>query len=842
MIKLKIVIAIIIIGILIIIYSFKESNTTDKFYYAYNEKIFLIPSKNKIVIRYNNSKRKEFKNLSLPIFIEEKQIEWQDDSTIVITAQDRLFRNKLTNEKGWQNDIVSMHPVYKEESGLEMYITDEILVKFYDNVSQKQINEIHKKHNVKVIKSDENYQLIKVSENSDALEISISYQESGLVLFSEPNFISKVELFQIPNDEFFNRQFYLNNTGQIFTDGHWGANDADIDAPEAWTITQGNNNIIVAVIDQGVTPNHPDLPNTRQVRLNNSNLADGDPNNPSATANNNHGNACAGIIAATRNNGEGISGIAPNCRIMPIRICNTDETGIAVDRVAAAINFARQNGAHIISNSWGYGSTNQNFHPAIVEAIRTATTTGRGGLGCLVVFAAGNNARHTVGDTGFVQFPANVNIQGVLTVGASDRDDFQADYSPTSNLIDIVAPSHRAYPPDVYIRQGRTGGIAGETFEVWTIDIPNNTGYNPYPNNPDWVHPPVAGEQLPAAGINFLSYTSRMGGTSAACPQVAGVAALMLSINPNLTQRQVFDILTATADRVGGYIYTNGRSNELGFGRLNAYKAVAQAVAYVSGPAIVCSSGGSFTVNNLPTGATITWSQGPNLARTSAQGANPCTFSSTGSGSSWVRATLVTGSDSVTMPDKVVWSGTPQFYVSGPSEGCPNVEYVFEATPKPYSNPSYDYSWAIYPNDGYISTSDGGRYAYIYFYNVYSVAGYDVKVRAQNACGLGEYSMGNIWIHECYDFLLSPNPATETVTITKVAANSGENTTKSTGSVDEETIFTIRVIDFYGSLHFTTTKSGSSFTIPISNLKDGNYIVEITNGKNIINKQLVIKR
>ncbi|HOH70365.1 MAG TPA: S8 family serine peptidase, partial [Sedimentibacter sp.] len=604
MIKLKIVIAIIIIGILIIIYSFKESNTTDKFYYAYNEKIFLIPSKNKIVIRYNNSKRKEFKNLSLPIFIEEKQIEWQDDSTIVITAQDRLFRNKLTNEKGWQNDIVSMHPVYKEESGLEMYITDEILVKFYDNVSQKQINEIHKKHNVKVIKSDENYQLIKVSENSDALEISISYQESGLVLFSEPNFISKVELFQIPNDEFFNRQFYLNNTGQIFTDGHWGANDADIDAPEAWTITQGNNNIIVAVIDQGVTPNHPDLPNTRQVRLNNSNLADGDPNNPSATANNNHGNACAGIIAATRNNGEGISGIAPNCRIMPIRICNTDETGIAVDRVAAAINFARQNGAHIISNSWGYGSTNQNFHPAIVEAIRTATTTGRGGLGCLVVFAAGNNARHTVGDTGFVQFPANVNIQGVLTVGASDRDDFQADYSPTSNLIDIVAPSHRAYPPDVYIRQGRTGGIAGETFEVWTIDIPNNTGYNPYPNNPDWVHPPVAGEQLPAAGINFLSYTSRMGGTSAACPQVAGVAALMLSINPNLTQRQVFDILTATADRVGGYIYTNGRSNELGFGRLNAYKAVAQAVAYVSGPAIVCSSGGSFTVNNLPTGAT----------------------------------------------------------------------------------------------------------------------------------------------------------------------------------------------------------------------------------------------
>jgi subtilisin family serine protease len=831
MIKLKIVIAIIIIGILIIIYSFKESNTTDKFYYAYNEKIFLIPSKNKIVIRYNNSKRKEFKNLSLPIFIEEKQIEWQDDSTIVIIAQDRLFRNKLTNEKGWQNDIVSMHPVYKEESGLEMYITDEILVKFYDNVSQKQINEIHKKHNVKVIKSDENYQLIKVSENSDALEISISYQESGLVLFSEPNFISKVELFQIPNDEFFNRQFYLNNTGQIFTDGHWGANDADIDAPEAWTITQGNNNIIVAVIDQGVTPNHPDLPNTRQVRLNNSNLADGDPNNPSATANNNHGNACAGIIAATRNNGEGISGIAPNCRIMPIRICNTDETGIAVDRVAAAINFARQNGAHIISNSWGYGSTNQNLHPAIVEAIRTATTTGRGGLGCLVVFAAGNNARHTVGDTGFVQFPANVNIQGVLTVGASDRDDFQADYSPTSNLIDIVAPSHRAYPPDVYIRQGRTGGIAGETFEVWTIDIPNNTGYNPYPNNPDWVHPPAAGEQLPAAGINFLSYTSRMGGTSAACPQVAGVAALMLSINPNLTQRQVFDILTATADRVGGYIYTNGRSNELGFGRLNAYKAVAQAVAYVSGPAIVCSSGGSFTVNNLPTGATITWSQGPNLARTSAQGSNPCTFSSTGSGSSWVRATLVTSCGSVTLPDKVVWSGTPVIsYISGPTYTPNNQWATYYAIPNNPAMGVTDYNWILNPLNGN-SVYDYGWTADIAFYNS---GFYQVVSRGQNTCGWGDYTVTGIEVYDSKGMSIYPNPA------------SGEVTIEIQSSGDKELTATVWELEIYtpGMIlkEKKTSLKDNKTIINTSGWQEGIYMLRVKHGESLLTGKLIIKR
>ncbi len=80
----------------------------------------------------------------------------------------------------------------------------------------------------------------------------------------------------------------------------------------------------------------------------------------------------------------------------------------------------------------------------------------------------------------------------------------------------------------------------------------------------------------------------------------------------------------------------------------------------ISGPSVVCSSGGSFNINYLPTGTTITWSQGPNLTRTSAQGAHPCTFSSTGSGSSWIRAALVKGSNSITLPDKVVWSGAPQ--------------------------------------------------------------------------------------------------------------------------------------------------------------------------------------
>ncbi|MCX8490199.1 MAG: S8 family serine peptidase, partial [Cyclobacteriaceae bacterium] len=208
----------------------------------------------------------------------------------------------------------------------------------------------------------------------------------------------------------------------------------------------------------------------------------------------------------------------------------------------------------------------------------------RGGLGCVVLFSASNSARQNQGDIGQIGFPSNVNIPGVITVGASERNDLQSDYSPTSNLgsvnnqvIDIVAPSHRAYPPTAY-PAGVVGGIVGETFEAWSIDIPANAGYNPWPQftagTTASVNPPAIGEQLPNAGVNFQSYTGRFGGTSHSCPVVAGVAALMLSANPNLTQQQIFDLITGNADRVGGYVYTNGRSNELGFGRVNACRAV----------------------------------------------------------------------------------------------------------------------------------------------------------------------------------------------------------------------------------------------------------------------------
>jgi len=214
----------------------------------------------------------------------------------------------------------------------------------------------------------------------------------------------------------------------------------------------------------------------------------------------------------------------------------------------------------------------------------------------VVVFAAGNTANHAGGKAGVIAFPANVNIPGVLTVGASDRNDKQANYSPSSNLnssenqiIDIVAPS--------------SSTISGSDFDVWTIDIPGSGGYNS-----------VVYGSLPSSGTNYEAYTGHFGGTSASTPQVAGVAALMLSINPELTQIQVANIIRSTARKANTstYTYTTQTNSKIlpgktynarmGYGVLDAFAAVNSAIP------TICYSGNYISMQIPPTGASqITW-------------------------------------------------------------------------------------------------------------------------------------------------------------------------------------------------------------------------------------------
>ena len=534
------------------------------FYYAFNQKVYLKASETKMLVRFKTPK----KSFEINQMTKRSNLRFRaemldkEQKTYMINLENHAAMQRFMDNAG--SSLVSAHPVYLSNDRVEMGVTNEILVHFKKNADLIQVMALNKTLGIKVKKTAVNYTLFEVPSAISAFSVANAYQESGLVVFAHPNFVMKARRnAYIPNDTYFNKQFYLHNTGQVINNGRSGSADADVDAPEAWDITKGNSNIVVAVIDEGVTSNHPDLPNSRQVRLNGSNFAssvDGtSANDPSPTLNGNHGNACAGIIGATQDNNEGVTGVAPNVKIMPIRIpFGGGGNNLLVD----AVNFAWQNGADVISNSWGFGSQNANLVPALVQAFQDATTQGRNGKGCVVLIAAGNTANQDGGNSGFVGFPANINVNGVITVGASDRYDKQSDYSPTSNtssannqIIDLVAPSHRDYSES-------GGGHNG--FEIWTIDIPGAPGYNSAGNN----------EILPSTGTNNLAYTGRMGGTSAATPLAAGIAALVLSIDENLTQQQVFNILTQSAEDVGGYTYTNGQSNEMGHGRVNAFEAV----------------------------------------------------------------------------------------------------------------------------------------------------------------------------------------------------------------------------------------------------------------------------
>ncbi|MBO7110638.1 MAG: S8 family serine peptidase [Bacteroidaceae bacterium] len=548
--------------------------TEELFYYTFDKRVPIEKVPGKIMIKKKQDLSKGGLEDIVISCLGKAEFDWFNEDICTVLCSDDLV-DKTIKRLLLEETILSAGYVYVlsqdveffskhniEEEPLSIGFVDQIVVKYKDGVDSSVRDGLQKTFDLKETNNRSSlYELYTVAKTVDILSLSNRLFETGYFEYSYPKLITRVTFCEndivYPNDPYFQYQTALHNTGQE-NNGHSGTPDCDIDLPEAWMLTMGCDSIIVAVIDGGVTANHPDLPNTRQVRLSGSNFGFGD-DDPSPQGNDNHGNACAGVIAATANNGEGIAGIAPLCKIMPVRIDDTSDPGA----IAAAIEFAVNNGADIISNSWGHFTSCWDFEGSIVDAIQYAINHN-----VLILFAAGNHARHALNDDGFVDYPANRNIDGMLTVGASDRYDRQADYSPTDTCIDIVAPSNRS---SYY--EYRPYSLSSESSDMWTIDIPDIYGYNPWHQD--------QGEEfdddvtLPATGINYLSYTGHFGGTSYSCPVVAGVAALVLSVNPQLTPQAVCRILKESADTVGGYLYgADRRCDEMGYGRVNANKAV----------------------------------------------------------------------------------------------------------------------------------------------------------------------------------------------------------------------------------------------------------------------------
>jgi len=348
-----------------------------------------------------------------------------------------------------------------------------------------------------------------------SMDVSNALVEANLVKWAHPNFYSNHTRY---SDPLYSQQFLMNNTGQSIS-GVSGTTDVDCDAPEAWGITTGSDQITVAVIDDGVE-DHPDLEdssgNSRlQPGDTPANGGDGSP----IFSGDGHGTACAGIIAASHNN-INVRGVAPDVELISVNIFQGSET---VSDIANAFNYARTNGADVISNSWGYTSCTLSLS-AINSAINNARNNGRGGLGCVVVFAAGNGYKSCV--------DYHADLSYVMAVGAITSLGAHSNYSNTGPTLDIVAPSSSA--------PGQSGP------GVRTID------------------------RVGSAGYSSGNSTNGFGGTSAACPVVAGSAALLLSLDPDLTENEVRTILEDNATDMG----TSGFDNTYGNGRVSAYDAL----------------------------------------------------------------------------------------------------------------------------------------------------------------------------------------------------------------------------------------------------------------------------
>jgi hypothetical protein len=344
----------------------------------------------------------------------------------------------------------------------------------------------------------------------------------------------------------------------------------DIDVEPAWAETRGRradgSAVRVAIIDDGFDLAHPELEGRfapERFNLSAGLPGDGDVAFRSGDF---HGTETAGVIAAAADNGIGLRGVCPECLLVPVRLLGgggpADLYEIDSSVAAAAIVWAVDEGhADVINNSWGppdgspyTAGDEQTLYAiprALDEALFYAVRQGRGGLGAVVTWAAGNGAELATYDR-FASHPA------VLAVGAVDargRLAFYSDFGPT---VSLVAPSSGA----------------ADLPAITTCDISGDGGLAPG------------------------DYLASFSGTSAAAATVAGAAALVLARYPALTAAQVMEALRLGAqpiDVAAGHYDASGRSLLYGFGRLDVALALAVASTYADG----CTHGFELCGNGL---------------------------------------------------------------------------------------------------------------------------------------------------------------------------------------------------------------------------------------------------
>jgi subtilisin family serine protease len=352
---------------------------------------------------------------------------------------------------------------------------------------------------------------IEFDTNADANTFCKALLGTGDFSYAEPGQYYKS--FFTPNDVDSKQQWYFEA----------------IRAFDAWDLQRGSASVKLAIVDDAIQIDHPDLQpvvwtNPGEIPgngidddgngyiddVNGFDVADND-NNPKPPASGlwqllglfTHGTHCAGIAGAATDNSIGIAAIGGGVSIVPVKATsNGSLIPLALDRANEGVDYAVASGAHIISMSWGGAAQDS----TLTNMIQAAMNAGR-----ILIAAAGNDGNSTP------NYPSA--LPGVIGVGSTSRGDVVSAFSQRGNMIDVMAPGD----------------------SIWST----LAGTSPY---------------------GFQS------GTSMACPMVAGLCGLMLSRNPSLTPTQMEACLKNTCDNIDAL--NPALSGLLGAGRINAFNAV----------------------------------------------------------------------------------------------------------------------------------------------------------------------------------------------------------------------------------------------------------------------------
>lgn len=395
---------------------------------------------------------------------------------------------------------------------------------------------------VKAIDFFSNTYIYAVKDPLDTLTVANQIHLSGKVVYAYPDWIRmrsrKSIPGGIPDDPLFDDQWHLQNTGQS-----GGIAGEDVNICTVWETYVGSEEEVVAIVDDGLEMAHEDLAPNILAGESWDVLSDDDDPTPTGFEDN-HGTACAGIAAAQGNNALGVTGVAPEAGLVGIRLLS--DMGATPTQEADAL-IRNGDVVDIYSNSWGVADLGfiEGPDPLVQQALAAGARDGRGGLGSIYVWAGGNGNFYYNEDSNTDGYANN---RYTIAVAASTDDGTQAGYSEAGANIFINAPSND-YANNYMLRAG-----------IVTTD---RTG---------------------AAGYSGTNYYSEFGGTSAAAPLVAGIVALMLEADPDLTWRDVHHILLQTAEQNDPFDddWTRNAAgfavnHKYGFGRVDALAAVTAA-------------------------------------------------------------------------------------------------------------------------------------------------------------------------------------------------------------------------------------------------------------------------